>query len=160
MEKLVSVTYIVFKVGRELLGVPIDAIQRVMEYVTPTHIPDTPLYLKGIVNSGGNLVPVVSAHIKFGVIEPECFSRDACIVVMQVNDKNETFSIGMAVDKAFDVVEVDADTIETVPEVAGGKPPGYIRGIFNYNDEIVYAINVGTVFSREEVVDLKKIKKQ
>ena len=63
--------FLTFTLGEEEFGVDILKVQEIRGYDTVTRIPDTPDYIKGVINLRGTIVPVVDMRLKFKLAKAE-----------------------------------------------------------------------------------------
>ncbi|MCF8232924.1 MAG: chemotaxis protein CheW [Bacteroidales bacterium] len=152
-----AVSYFIFEVGEDTFSVPVLRVINVLEWMKATPIPETPGYLEGIVNVRGELLPLVDSRMKFGM-EKTDLSGDACILVLDIHSDNETFKIGLIVEKARDVIEVDENEIEKVPDMGLELNPEYVNGVINRGEEIILLLDIDKIFSHKEITEIKKAK--
>ncbi len=138
--------FLTFNLADEFYGVDILKVQEIKGYTTVTKIPNTPDYLKGVLNLRGTIVPIVDLRLKFGmgVTEPTSFT-----VVVVVNVRNRV--MGFLVDAVSDVLDLDAKDIQAPPELGSTVDITFVAGIGNSNDHLVTLLDIDRVLSDEEV---------
>src|SRR5260221_4235233 len=97
--------FLSFQLGAEEYGIDILRVQEIRAYEKATRIPNTPEFIKGVINLRGVIVPVVDLRMKFGLATAE---YNGVIVVGVLNVANRT--IGILVSKVLDALwlgEVD-----------------------------------------------------
>ncbi|MCA9466344.1 MAG: chemotaxis protein CheW, partial [Nitrospira sp.] len=122
-------------------------------YTTVTRIPNTPGYLKGVLNLRGTIVPIVDLRMKFGMgtTEPTPFT-----VVVVVNVRNRV--MGFLVDAVSDVLDLNAKQIQPPPELGSAVDINFVAGIGNANDRLVTLLDINRVLTDEEVAVVSEMR--
>ena len=138
--------YLTFNLADEYYGVDILKVQEIKGYTTVTRIPNTPDYLKGVLNLRGTIVPIVDLRMKFGmgITEPTSFT-----VVVVVNVRNRV--MGFLVDAVSDVLDLNAKNIQPPPELGSAVDINFVAGIGNANDRLVTLLDIDRVLTEDEV---------
>ena len=144
--------YLTFNLGDEYYGVDILKVQEIKGYTTVTRIPNTPGFLKGVLNLRGTIVPIVDLRMKFGmgVTEPTSFT-----VVVVVNVRNRV--MGFLVDAVSDVLDMNAKNIQAPPDMGSSVDVTFIAGIGNAQDRLVTLLDIDRVLTEEEVTVVGEI---
>ncbi len=85
--------FLTFTLGNEEYGVDILKVQEIRGYDTVTHIPDTPAFIKGVINLRGTIVPVVDLRIKFNLGRVE-YNELTVMIVLNIAGR----VVGVVVD--------------------------------------------------------------
>lgn len=138
--------YLTFNLADEYYGVDILKVQEIKGYTTVTRIPNTPDYLKGVLNLRGTIVPIVDLRMKFGMgtTDPTPFT-----VMVVVNVRNRI--MGFMVDAVSDVLDLNAKNIQAPPELGSAVDITFVAGIGNANDRLVTLLDIDRVLTEEEV---------
>ena len=138
--------YLTFNLADECYGVDILKVQEIKGYTAVTPIPNTPDFLKGVLNLRGTIVPIVDLRIKFGmgVTEPTSFT-----VVVVVNVRNRV--MGFLVDAVSDVLDMNAKDIQAPPDMGSSVDITFISGIGSTQDRLVTLLDIDRVLTEEEV---------
>ena len=144
-----SQQYLTFELADEQYGVDILAVQEIKGYMAVTRIPNTPDYLKGVLNLRGTIVPIVDLRLKFGMgpTEPTSFT---VVVVVNVRER----VMGMLVDAVSDVLEMAAKDIQSPPDLGSKVDISFISGIGSANERLVTLLDIDRVLSEEEVAQV------
>ena len=59
--------YLTFQIGKEEFGVGVLKVREIMGIQDITAVPQTPVYLKGVINLRGKVIPVIDLRLKFGL---------------------------------------------------------------------------------------------
>ena len=144
--------FLTFNLGEELYGVNILKVQEIKGYTKFTKIPNTPDYIKGVLNLRGTIVPIIDLRMKFdmGVLEPTSFT-----VVVVVNVRNRV--MGFLVDAVSDVLDLNAKDIQPPPELGSSVDITFVEGISNADDCLVTLLNIDRVLTDEEAADVAAV---
>ena len=110
-----TATFVLFRLGEEGYGLPVDVVTSVVRFQEPTPVPRATHAVMGVVNLRGRVLPVVDLRARFG---PAAFSAGpkARIVVAE----GSSGPVGVAVDAVTEVATFTAEQIQAVPEGALG----------------------------------------
>ena len=138
--------YLTFDLAEEHYGVDILKVQEIKGYTAVTKIPNTPEYLKGVLNLRGTIVPIVDLRLKFGMgtTDPTPFT---VIVVVNVCDR----VMGFLVDAVSDVLEFASKDIQPPPELGSKVDITFVSGIGNCNDRLVTLLDIDRVLTYADV---------
>lgn len=143
---------IVFALGSEEYGVEVEKVKTIERMLPITRVPKTPPFIKGVVNLRGVVTPVMDLRGRFGLPETE-YTDQTRIVIVSVKD----MEVGMIVDAANDVMDVDSDQIEDPPEVVGGIKAKYLRGVAKLGDDrLLVMLNLEEVLNKQEIIQLEE----
>ena len=149
-----EVKVIVFRLQNEEYGVPIDYVGSIERMLEITRIPNTPKFIKGVINLRGIVTPVIDLRERFGMETSEYSNRSRMIIV-HIDDKE----VGMIVDEANDVVDLSEDDIETPPEVIGSVDTDYVRGVAKLEHRLLILLNLERVLANEGVNQLSAVER-
>ncbi|MGC8771076.1 MAG: chemotaxis protein CheW [Brevinematia bacterium] len=147
--------YLIFSIENEHYAIPITKVQEVIRYVPITSLHETSNFLKGVINLRGKIIPVVDMRLKFGLPEKEYTDRTVFIIV-EILGAKDLYHIGLAVDSVRDVVEIEQEKIEKTPEVGFKFKSKYLYGIVQLGESMVMILNLDSVLTTEEVVEIKE----
>jgi purine-binding chemotaxis protein CheW len=144
--------FLTFNLADEYYGVDILKVQEIKGYTTVTRIPNTPDYLKGVLNLRGTIVPIVDLRMKFGMgtTEPTPFT-----VVVVVNVRNRV--MGFLVDAVSDVLDLNAKNIQPPPELGNAVDITFVAGIGNANDRLVTLLDIDRVLTEDELKNVEDL---
>jgi len=134
--------YLTFALGEEQYGVQILRVQEIKGYTGVTRIPNTPDYVKGVLNLRGTIVPIVDLRMKFGMEQQE-YDKKTVIIVVEVKGR----IMGIIVDAVSDVMNIAAKDIQPAPEFGGAVDVGFINGIGSYGEKLVAFLDIDRVLS-------------
>lgn len=131
--------YVIFKLKNEFYGININYVQTIEKMIEITRVPKANLYVKGVINLRGEIVPVIDLRKRFNV-ESSDYDKDSRIIVNKIDD----VLVGFIVDSATEVKEIDKDDID-YSIVDEGFNDGFIKGIGKIEEQIIILIDVNKV---------------
>jgi purine-binding chemotaxis protein CheW len=137
--------YLTFTLGEEDYGVEILRVQEIRGYTAITPIPNMPVFVKGVINLRGTVVPVVDLRSRFGMPTVE-YSKSTVIIVVNVGKH----VIGCVVDAVSDVLDVAANSIEKPPALGEGVDLSFLRGITRNNEDLIALLDIEHVTGIQE----------
>jgi len=138
--------FLTFQLGEELYGVDILRVQEIKGYTTVTKIPNTPSYIKGVLNLRGTIVPIVELRTTFGM-ETIDYTMFTVIVVVVVRDR----IMGLVVDSVSDVLNISQKDIQASPEFGTKVDVSFLNGIGKSGDKLVALLNIDRLLSESEL---------
>lgn len=145
-ERATGTTQLVgFRLGNEEYGVEITKVREIMLPGQITNIPETPGYIKGLINIRGTVIPVIDLRARFGLTAEE--STDATrTIVLNVRDK----MIGVVVDAVTEVLRISHDQIAPPPPTVAGLQHEYLTGLVKLEDRLLILLDIDKIFGQEE----------
>ena len=135
-----------FTLGEEEYGVDILQVNEIIRYMDNTKIPNSPMFVEGIINLRGKVIPIIDIRKRFNL--PDLPHDNATrIIVVNINGK----TVGIIVDSVSEVLRVPRNIIDPAPEVACGIDHEYIKGVGKLQDRLLIIIDLNRILSEEEV---------
>jgi len=144
---MASEQFLTFVVDGEEYGVDILRVQEIRGWSQPMPIPNTPAFIKGVINIRGDIVPIADLRERLGLAQIAAGATTA-VVVLRVSQGNRHRVMGIIVDAMSDVTNVPVEQIKTPPESsAGAAQRGLARAIATVADKMVTILDVDQVFA-------------
>ena len=106
--------YLTFALEDEEYGIGILKVREIIGLMEITAVPQTPPFVKGVINLRGRVIPVLELRTKFGMVSQEYDDR-TCIIVVEVAGSSSTIQVGMLVDSVSEVLNISVEEIESRP---------------------------------------------
>lgn len=146
-----EVKVIVFALAHEEYGVEVEKVRTIERMQPMTRVPKTPEFVRGVINLRGVVTPVIDLRGRFGFPESD-YTDNTRIIIVAVKD----IEVGLIVDSANDVIDVDTDCIDDPPEIVGGIKAKYLRGIAKITEErLLILLNLEEVLNKSEIIQLE-----
>jgi len=138
--------YLTFVLGGESFGVDILSVKEIRGWDDATLVPNSPIYVKGVVNLRGTIVPIIDLRIRFEVGEINYVSTTVVIILSGKTDAGKR-TVGFIVDAVSDVLDVENSDLKPSPGFDGSVPANYIHGLVNTNENVVTMLDVDHLLS-------------
>jgi purine-binding chemotaxis protein CheW len=140
-----SLQLVTFRLAQEEFGIDINEVREINRMTNITKIPNAPVYVEGVVNLRGKVIPIVSLRTKLGFGEVE---RDKATRIMVVEVGGTV--LGFIVDSVSEVLRIQSPQIEAPPGVAGNNDSAYIEGVINLADRILILLDLNVLFGDQK----------
>lgn len=118
-----------------------------------TNVPQTPMFVKGVINLRGQVIPVVNLRLKFGMEEAERTDQ-TCIIVVEINQNGRTFQTGIVVDYVQEVLEIDESQIEDAPQFGAAVDTNFISGMGKVEESVKILLDIDKVLGGDDLSGL------
>ncbi|TGB04785.1 chemotaxis protein CheW [Halobacillus salinus] len=146
------VKVIVFQLQDEEYTIPVDRVGSIERMMPFTRVPRTAAFVKGVINLRGVVTPIIDLRERFGLEAVEN-TEQTRIITVTINGMD----VGLIVDAANDVLDIQEDSIEPPPEVVGTVEAEYIQGVVKLDQRLFILLNMSKVLSGDDVKQLQEI---
>jgi purine-binding chemotaxis protein CheW len=136
--------YLTFALAQEEYGLEILKVREIIGYIDVTAVPQTPHYVKGVINLRGQVIPVLDLRAKFGM-ETTDVTEETCIIVVEIAQAGRTFSTGIIVDRVQEVLDIRGKDIEEPPQFGGAVDTAFILGMGKVGDSVKILLDIDQV---------------
>ena len=144
--------FLAFTLGREEYCIDILKVQEIRGYETVTPIPNTPAFMKGVVNLRGLIVPIIDLRIKLQ-LETVTYDQFTVVIILSICGR----IVGVVVDSVSDVIALAADEIKEAPQLGAAIKTDYINGLVTLDERMLIIIDIEKLATMEEIVSLGKV---
>jgi purine-binding chemotaxis protein CheW len=141
--------YLTFALAKEEYGLEILKVREIMGMMDITAVPNTPAYVKGVINLRGKVIPVIDLRLKFGLEERE-MTNETCIIVVEV----DSALMGLIVDKVLEVSDIDGSDIEDPPAFGINIDTDFILGMGKAKSRVIILLNINKVLTGKEINEI------
>ena len=142
--------YLTFLLKNEIYGISISSVKEINAMMSITGVPNTPNYIKGVINLRGKIISVMDLRLRLGMEERE-YSERTCIVVVEVTGEKGKKKLGIVVDLVAEVIEIRNNELEDYEEDAQNLQDFFINGIAKVKDKIIIILDIISVVSKAEI---------
>ncbi|MBI5558593.1 MAG: chemotaxis protein CheW [Deltaproteobacteria bacterium] len=146
-----TVQYLTFKLAEEVFSLDVAKVREILEFSSITKVPQTPGFMRGVINLRGGVVPVIDLRLNFGMTSTEQ-TVDTCIIVVEVNLDGEVIVLGVLADSVQEVVEMEPANIEPAPHIGVKLNTDFIKGMGKINKDFVMILDIDKVFSSNDLL--------
>jgi purine-binding chemotaxis protein CheW len=146
--------FLSFCLGAEQFGVEILRVREIIGLIAITPLPQTPPYVKGVMNLRGRIIPVIDLRLRFG-LAPTDATKETCVIVLEASDsEGQQTVMGAIVDSVREVQDIPRAAIEAAPEFGCEIPLRYILGLGKVKDrdgqKVVVLLDIAEVIGMRE----------
>lgn len=142
--------FLTFQLSGEAYGVEILKVQEIRGWETVRVIPNTPNFIKGVLNLRGSVVPIVDLRERFSLARAEYSSKTVVIVLCVEHDGNP-FVMGIVADAVSDVLDIKVDEIKKSPNLGTKINTRYMRGMHVYKQNMIMLLDADKLLNPDEV---------
>ncbi|MDR2725628.1 MAG: chemotaxis protein CheW [Candidatus Adiutrix sp.] len=147
--------YLTFALAREEYGIGILTVREIIGLMPIRTVPQTPTFVKGVINLRGKVIPVVDLRLKFGMEEIEHTERTSIIVVdVGGTASDQPMHIGIVVDYVSEVINIKADEIEAPPAFGAELNTEYILGMAKVSQSVKILLDINRILGAEDLSGL------
>ena len=148
--------FLTFRLGKEEYGVEILKVREIIGIIDVTPLPQTPEYVKGVINLRGKIIPVIELRAKFTLPSVE-YTEETCVIVMEVSEgeEGEQFQMGVIVDSVNEVLDISQNQIEPAPRFGCALNTEYILGVgkvtIDDKEKVIILLEIDKVLTESDL---------
>lgn len=150
--------YLVFQLGKEDFGTNVLKIREIMKLQDITNVPQTPNFVKGVINLRGKVIPLIDLRAKFGMPAQD-YTDQSCIIVIRTHSASGEIAVGIVVDGVVEVLTLVAAEIEDTPDFGHGAANPCLLGMAKVKGRVKILLDMDEVLSRQEIQSLDDLGK-
>lgn len=149
--------YLTFSLQQESYGVEVLKVREIIRLQEITHVPQMPIYIKGVLNLRGKIIPVLDLRIKFKLPDIKD-TESTCIIVVNIASSAETQALmGIIVDAVEEVVNINQSDIEDSPNFGSALQSNYIIGMAKIKGVVKTLLDIDKVVTSEDAAQIKQM---
>jgi purine-binding chemotaxis protein CheW len=129
--------YLTFSLGDEEYAVDILKVQEIRGYENVTRLPDSPAFIKGVINLRGVIVPIVDLRLKFE-LGKATYTELTVMIILNLGSR----VMGMVVDGVSDVVRLPAEEIKPAPDLGGAVDTRFLKGVATVGERMLLLLDI------------------
>jgi purine-binding chemotaxis protein CheW len=144
--------HLTFQIAGEEYAVGILSVKEIITYGALTTVPQTPPFIRGVINLRGSVVPVVDLAVKLG-LPPTPITHRTCIVILEVNLHGEQTVMGMMADSVSQVIELSPAEISPAPPLGARVNIDYLLGLAESGSKFILLLDIEKILATMERID-------
>lgn len=142
--------YLTFTLAGEDYGVVIIKVKEIIGMMAITSVPQTPGWVKGVINLRGKVIPVTDLRLKFGM---DCiaYTDRTCIIVTEIQTDSQPILMGIVVDSVSEVLTIRGSEIEDAPDFGSSLGTEYIMGMAKSGGGVKILLDIDKVLTRADL---------
>lgn len=147
--------FLSFRLADEEYGVEILRVREIIGVQDITPLPQTPAFVRGVINLRGKIIAVIELRRKFRLPE-QAFTEQTCIIVCEVADgpSGERTEIGVIVDSVSEVLDIPRTQIEPTPRFGNSVNTDFILGMGKVKDQVLILLDIDRVLASGELTQI------
>lgn len=138
--------YLTLRLGGEEYAIDILRVQEIRSYEEPTRMVNAPVFIKGVINLRGVIVPIVDLRLKLNLDRAE-YNEFTVVIILNVRGT----VIGAVVDAVSDVVTLTAQSIKAAPQFEAAIDARFIAGLASVGERMLIVMNIEPLMSNAEM---------
>lgn len=144
--------YLTFLLNGEEYGVDILRVQEIKGWMATTQIPNTPEYIRGVMNLRGAIVPIIDLRLRFNMPAIE-YTATTVVIVLKVECEAGERTIGFVVDAVSDVYNVSGEQFKAAPDFGSHVRTEFIRALATVDDKMVILLDIDRLVGGDDVLN-------
>lgn len=136
--------FLTFFMNGSEYGIDILSVQEIRGWEHTTEVPNTPSFVRGVMNLRGTIVPIIDLRERFSIPTVE-YSELTVVIVVKVDCGDQEKVMGITVDGVSDVYSIDESLARLPPEVGDHANREFVKGLINVSDNTLILLNLNTV---------------
>lgn len=145
---------VTFHLGNDEFGADIMNVKEIVRVSEITKVPNVPLYVEGVCNLRGNVLPIIDGRTRFNM-EKKDKDENSRVLVIDINGR----ATGVIVDRVSEVMRINSSEIEATPSIMRTENMDYLSGVLKLDNgnRIILLLDLLKVLNAPEVqnIDLK-----
>jgi purine-binding chemotaxis protein CheW len=147
--------YLTFTLDNEEYGIALLKVKEIIGMMPITSVPQTPEYVKGVINLRGKVIPVSDLRLRFEMAAANYTDR-TCIIVVEIHGEETTIQVGIVVDAVSEVMNIKAEEVEEAPSFGTKVETDYILGMANMEGQVKILLDIDRVMTREAIIQTEQ----
>lgn len=143
--------YLTFLLAGEEYGVDILRVQEIKGWDSVTPIPNTPKYIRGVINLRGTIVPIIDLRLRFELEQLEYGPTTVVIMLKVMSDAKQSRTMGIVVDGVSDVYSMPDDQIKPSPDFGTAVETDFVKGLATVNEKMVIILDIDHMLNSREL---------
>ena len=143
--------YLTFHLADEIYGIEILRVHEIKGWLPVTRVPNTPEYMRGVLNLRGTIVPIIDVRQRFN-LETKPYGKTTVVIVATVRFGDRNKVMGMVVDGVSDVLNVQADEVRQAPAFETAVDADFISGLVTVDEQMVMLLDIDRLLG-QAIVD-------
>ena len=147
--------YLTFILAGEEYGVDILRVQEIKGWDRATPIPNTPDYVRGVINLRGTIVPIIDLRSRFGMSSIE-YGPTTVVIVLKVISEERDRIMGVVVDAVSEVYNVQEEAMRAPPDFGGAVSVDFVRGLATVDEKMIIVLDIDRLLNTGELAAVER----
>ena len=151
--------FLTFILAGEEYGVDILRVQEIKGWDAVTQVPNTPEYVRGVINLRGTIVPIIDLRIRFNMEQLD-YGPTTVVIVLKVISGDSSRIMGIVVDGVSDVYNIKKDDIKAAPDFGDGVDSSFVSGLATVQEKMIIILDIDFMLNSNELASVNKISEE
>ena len=143
-----TIQMVLFSLNGVLYGTDVHQVREIREVQSITPVPFAPVYIEGVTNLRGEVIPVINLRRRFGIEEKEGDEKSKVMMVVQKGDNK---AVGVVVDSVMEVMDISKNEIESTSDILSTAYSDCILGVAKRGEELIILLNLEKILSKKDI---------
>ncbi len=134
--------FVIFHLDQENYGLPIEAVESIINHQPITSLPQTFPFIKGVINLRGKITPIMNLRDRLRLSHRDLDNSSRIVIT-----KHAEQTIGLMVDRVDEVLTLETEELEDVPPVAASINQKYIQAVAKQGERILILLNLKEILT-------------
>lgn len=134
--------FVIFLISDQEYCIDIMSLREIRGWTVATALPDSPEYVKGVINLRGAVVPIIDLAERLG-LEPTERTQRSVIMITNIG----TQTVGLAADAVLDIMSIKPETIQAPPQVSSGNSARFVNGLVALEKRMISVIDLDSILT-------------
>jgi purine-binding chemotaxis protein CheW len=140
--------YLIFTLGKESYGIEIQYVTEIISLQAITTVPKLPVYVKGIINLRGKIIPVMDMRLRFKM-DTIAYNERTCVIIIEMREE----VVGLIVDGVSEVMTITEQELAEPPQLNKAYSNNFIKKIGKVGSEIKLLLDCEKLLNEEELTE-------
>jgi purine-binding chemotaxis protein CheW len=145
--------YINFRLGKENFAISVMRVLEIIQTRTLTKVPNSSIFIKGVLNFRGEIVPVIDMYKRFNMEFED--DKNKMIIIIDMESGNNRIHMGLLVDEVLDIIEFEYKDIQKSPDMGLNYDLDFIDGFVDIDSSFIMVLNIDEVLNKTELAEGK-----
>lgn len=134
--------YLTFMLDGEEYGVDILKVQELRGWESVTPIPNTPDYVRGVINLRGVVVPIIDLRSRFGLEDIEPGPTTVVVIVKLESASGKERVMGIVTDAVSEVYSIGQSDLQPTPEMESSVAIDFVKELATIDNKMVILLDI------------------
>lgn len=144
--------YLTFCIDQQFYGLDILAVREIRAWTEVTNLPNTPDFVRGIINLRGTIVPIYDLRVRFGGGRTTPTRVHVVIVVEAVNG-----TFGLLVDSVSDILSIARRDLQPVPNTGMEADSQFLSALVAREERMVSILDLDRLVNHATAAQMEQI---
>lgn len=144
-----SQKYLAFYLSANLYAFEISKVIEIVVLPEFTAMPESPKYMKGVINLRGQIIPIIDFGLALSMREAD-YDKQTCVIIVNMKINNAKKLVGFIVDNVSEVFEINSDDIESPSSYGNDSVESFLKGMAKVKDKIIMILEIDKILSKKE----------